>query len=32
MNLSGTDALAALDFLAEHSFVRLAPTLPCLTA
>lgn len=25
MNLSGTDALAALDFLAEHSFVRLLP-------
>jgi hypothetical protein len=32
MNLSGTDALAALDFLAEHSFVRVAPTLHCLTA
>lgn len=27
MNLSGTDALAALDFLAEHSFVRPLP--PC---
>ncbi len=25
MNLSGTDALAALDFLAEHSFVRPLP-------